>query len=68
MCVTLKPQWSKGWARLGAAHVGLQEWSEAKEAFGKAMELEPDEHALQRAWEQVRFATPTLDCDLMLCA
>lgn len=26
--VRLKPKWAKGWARMGAAHFGLEEWAE----------------------------------------
>jgi hypothetical protein len=39
----LRPGWVKGQARLGAALYGLQQYSEAKEAYQKAMELEPDD-------------------------
>ena len=53
-CVTLKPTWTKAWSRLGAAHTGLEDWSEAKEAYMKALELDPDDNTLRQAWERVR--------------
>ncbi len=28
--IALKPKWVKGWARLGAAHMGLDEFSEVQ--------------------------------------
>ena len=34
--------------------MGLEEWGEAKAAYGHAMELEPDDKSLQTAWAQVR--------------
>lgn len=54
-CVTLKPEWGKAWVRMGSAHVGLQEWSEAKEAFGRAMEIEPDDKSIQTSWEKADY-------------
>lgn len=59
-CINLKPSWHKAWNRLGVAHVGLGEWSEAKEAFTKAMELEPDDKSIQTSWAQVCCATQCL--------
>jgi hypothetical protein len=32
-CVDLKPDWAKGYSRLGAAYYGLQEWEEAIKAY-----------------------------------
>ena len=29
-CTQLRPQWAKGWSRLGAAHFGLEEFSEVR--------------------------------------
>jgi cytochrome c-type biogenesis protein CcmH/NrfG len=39
------------------AHAGLAEWNEAKEAFAKAMELEPDDKTIQTSWAQVLHHT-----------
>lgn len=32
-CVGLKPDWAKGYSRLGAAHYGLQDYEEAVKAY-----------------------------------
>lgn len=32
-CVSLKPDWGKGYSRLGAAYFGLEEWDKAIEAY-----------------------------------
>jgi predicted TPR repeat methyltransferase len=32
-CVELKPDWAKGYSRLGAAHFGLEEWDQAIQAY-----------------------------------
>jgi len=37
----LKPDWAKGWGRLGAALYRLNKMEEATTAYNKAMELEP---------------------------
>lgn len=39
----LKPGWVKGHARAAAAYMGLELYSEAKEAYEKAVKLEPDD-------------------------
>lgn len=39
---------------MGTAHLGLEDWSEAKDAFAKGMELEPDDKSIQTLWAQVR--------------
>eukprot|EP00892_Ulva_mutabilis_P003744 jgi/Ulvmu1/1741/UM117_0018.1 len=46
----LRPAWAKAWTRLGAALMGLQDFDEAKDAFTKAMELEPDDKTITNAW------------------
>lgn len=48
----LKPGWVKGHARAAAAYMGLELYSEAKEAYEKAVKLEPDDQALQRAHDR----------------
>lgn len=47
MVVRLKPSWVKGYSRLGAAHHGLKQYSEAKDAYQRAVRLDPDNHMLQ---------------------
>lgn len=41
--IKLKPGWVKGHARAAAAYMGLELYSEAKEAYEKAVKLEPDD-------------------------
>ena len=45
--VALKPSWVKGWARLGAALLAQGDGGEAREAFQKALALEPSDVTLQ---------------------
>ncbi len=52
----LKPKWVKGHARLAAALYGLQQYGEAREAYDKALALEPDDQALQRSRDKVMNA------------
>lgn len=46
-CVDLRPAWPKGYARVGAAFSALEQFTEAKEAYNKALDLEPDDAQLQ---------------------
>ena len=39
---TLEPEWAKGWARRGAAAMGAGDFTDAREAYAKAAQLEPD--------------------------
>ena len=32
-CVEVKPDWAKGYSRLGAAYYGLEEWEDAVKAY-----------------------------------
>ncbi|KAK9828338.1 hypothetical protein WJX74_009774 [Apatococcus lobatus] len=45
--IQLRPKWVKGYSRLAAAHFGNEDFSEAREAYEKALELEPDDQQLQ---------------------
>lgn len=49
----LRPTWTKAWTRLGAALMGLHDYAEAKDAYSKAMELEPDDKTINNAWLKV---------------
>eukprot|EP00048_Salpingoeca_helianthica_P022418 m.18097 g.18097 ORF g.18097 m.18097 type:complete len:585 (-) comp7293_c0_seq1:25-1779(-) len=51
--VSLKPDWSKGYSRLGAALHGLRRYQEAAEAYEKGLKIEPDNKALKDGLEQV---------------
>lgn len=56
----LKPGWVKGHARAAVAYMGLQLYSEAKEAYEKAVKLEPD--------DQVRVLGWCSGCDAAACS
>ncbi|KAE8722524.1 hypothetical protein F3Y22_tig00013960pilonHSYRG00192 [Hibiscus syriacus] len=45
--VDLKPDWSKGYSRLGAAHIGLHQYQEAVSAYKKGLEIDPSNEALK---------------------
>ncbi|PRW57006.1 hsp70-Hsp90 organizing 2 [Chlorella sorokiniana] len=51
-CTELKPGWAKGWSRLGAAYFGLDQFSEAREAYERACKLEPSDSQLQVALQK----------------
>jgi stress-induced-phosphoprotein 1 len=46
-CVDLKPDWAKGYSRLGAAYYGLQEWENAIKAY------EDGEHLVLNGAQQI---------------
>jgi tetratricopeptide (TPR) repeat protein len=41
-CVSLKDDWAKGYSRLGAAHMGLEDFEKAVKAYTKGLALDPD--------------------------
>lgn len=45
--VELKPDWAKGYSRLGAAHWGLNQFQEAAAAYTKGLEIDPSNEALR---------------------
>uniref|UniRef100_A0A7N2N6R3 Uncharacterized protein n=1 Tax=Quercus lobata TaxID=97700 RepID=A0A7N2N6R3_QUELO len=45
--VELKPDWSKGYRRLGAAHLGLAHYDDAVSAYKKGLEYDPNNEALK---------------------
>ena len=45
--VKLKPDWSRGYYRLGVAHFGLGQLDEAVTAYKKGLEFDPDNEGLQ---------------------
>lgn len=45
--VKIKPDWSKGYCRLGAAHLGLGQLDEAVTAYKKGLEFDPNNEGLQ---------------------
>ena len=40
-CVALKPDWAKGYSRLGAAYFGLEEWEGAVNAYKQGEAPQP---------------------------
>ena len=45
-CVELKPDWSKGYSRLGSAHFFAGRFEEAAAAYGKGLAVEPTSEPL----------------------
>lgn len=50
--VRLKPGWAKAQSRLGQAFMGLNLFSEAREAFERAAKIEPDNTSIQKSLQQ----------------
>jgi len=46
-CVALKPDWGKGYSRLGAAFFGLGEFLEAAEAYEQGLQHDPSSDLLK---------------------
>jgi predicted TPR repeat methyltransferase len=44
-CVELKPDWAKGYSRLGAAYYGLQEWENAIKAYEDGEQQQQEQRA-----------------------
>ena len=51
--IILRPDWPKGWGRKGAALAGRGELEGAKQAYERALELEPENGTLKKAIETV---------------
>jgi stress-induced-phosphoprotein 1 len=52
-CIELKPDWSKGYGRKGAAHHALHEYDEAYDAYERGLSVDPKDTALSKGMEQV---------------
>lgn len=52
-CVKINPSWSKGYNRLGAAHLGLGDLDEAESNYKKALELDASNKAAKEGLDQV---------------
>lgn len=70
-CVELKPDWGKGYSRLGAALSFLRRYDEAEKAYTKGLQLDPNNAQLKSGLEEAKaqaarnnpmnpFATPDL--------
>ncbi|OIW10821.1 hypothetical protein TanjilG_27767 [Lupinus angustifolius] len=55
--VELKADWSKGYSRLGAAHIGLGQHSDAVSAYKKGLEIDPNNDALKSGLADAQAAT-----------
>ena len=51
--MTLKPDWSKGYGRKGAALHAMNRFSEAISVYKKGLEVEPGSAALQSGLDEV---------------
>lgn len=56
-CVSLKPDWSKGYSRLGAAYFGLHEWDDARSAYEAGIRVDPANEQLKSGLEEVKKAS-----------
>jgi stress-induced-phosphoprotein 1 len=54
--VELKPDWAKGYSRLGAAHLGLGDAASAVAAYEKGLALEPANEGLRAGLEDAKKA------------
>lgn len=52
-CVKINPSWSKGYNRLGAAHLGLGDLDDAESNYKKALELDAANKAAKDGLDQV---------------
>ena len=52
-CIALKPEWSKGHSRRGAAYVGLRNWRAAHAAYETALQYDPENQAIKSELEQI---------------
>lgn len=52
----LRPEWGKGWSRLGAALQGQGKMKEANEAFAKGLEIDPSNAQMQKGLETTKAA------------
>ncbi|KAG2448193.1 hypothetical protein HYH02_006778 [Chlamydomonas schloesseri] len=55
-CVSLKPDWAKGYSRLGAAYHGLGEYPEAIKAYEDGLQRNANSEQLKSALEEARAA------------
>ena len=51
--VELKPDWAKGYSRVGAAHHGLGQLEEAADAYKNGLKIEPENALLKKGLEDV---------------
>ncbi|XP_031560926.1 stress-induced-phosphoprotein 1-like [Actinia tenebrosa] len=61
-CVEIKPEWAKGYSRLGTALFFLKQYEAAEKAFEAGLKLEPNNAQLKAGLEEVqsKFAETTV--------
>lgn len=55
-CVELKPDWPKGYSRLGAAYFGLEDWPEAAKAYEDGLKIDPANEQMKQALAEAKQA------------
>jgi heat shock protein 1/8 len=55
-CITLKPDWGKGYSRLGAALFYRKDYDQAEDAYTKGIAVDPENAQLQQGLAQVHAA------------
>ena len=60
-CVRLRPDWAKGYCRLGAAYEGLSDLARAEAAYTEGLEREPENALLQISLFRVCSNEPRSD-------
>ncbi len=54
-CVEIKPDWAKGYGRLGAAFHGMNRFDEAEKAYEDGLKLDPNNAALKKGLNEVEM-------------
>ena len=60
-CVALKPDWGKGYSRLGTAHFYAGRFTEAASAYGKGLAVEPTNDGLIKGLQAANAEINKLD-------
>ncbi|KAF1350208.1 hypothetical protein BDV97DRAFT_295789 [Delphinella strobiligena] len=55
-CTEIKPDWSKGWSRRGAAYHGQGNLLDATDAYEKALQIDPNNAQAKSGFESVKRA------------
>lgn len=55
-CISLRPDWGKGYSRLGAAYFGLEQWQSAIEAYETGLKHDPSSELLKNSLSDAKAA------------